>query len=66
MRHEEFVPERKCVLETEKEKVLVSEDLEKVRSSLVSCDESPVPKRVTSPIQEAEATDLFQSSFHGN
>ncbi len=49
-RREEFVPGRKRVLETEKEKVLVSEDVEKVCSSFISRDENPVPKRVASPI----------------
>ncbi len=64
--HEEFIPERKCVLEMEKEEVFVSKDLEKVHSSLISHDENPVPKRIASLIQETEATDLFQSPFHGN
>ncbi len=54
--HEEFVPEKKRVLEKKKE-ALVSEDLERVCSSLISRDENPIPKRVTSAIQEAESVD---------
>ncbi len=40
----------KGVLEMEKEEALVSEDLEKVRSSFLSRDENSVSKRVASPI----------------
>ncbi len=57
--HEESVPERKCFLEMEKEEALISEDLEKVRSSLLSRDENPVPKRVASSIQETEGVVFF-------
>ncbi len=55
--HEEFIPEKKGVLEMEKEEVFVSKDLEKVHSSLVSHDENPVPKRIASSIQEAVGVD---------
>ncbi len=56
LRHEEFVPERKLILEMEKE-AFVSEDLEKVHSSFLSRNEDSVSERVTSPIQETESID---------
>ncbi len=57
-RHEEFIPERKSILEPEKE-TLVLEDLERTCSSFISCDEGPVSERIASSIQETEDVDSY-------
>ncbi len=47
-------------------RILSEKDSKRVHSSLVSFDEDSASQRIVSSLQETQATDLFQSSFHGN